>query len=449
MKTRTSYLPQLFITKLEDSFLSDKQKSVCISIFNTLLCKFNPDNDSKFFPLSSVILQDNYGKDYRKCLTFLIDSEIVECNYSYHQDSCRKYKLNYNLYKLDNNLTHYVNFNYKKTHYKKKEVVTEISDERDIPEIEKKTKLITPLSYTYRSKRILKKTLYLLRRLKVDNKVFEYINSLDCSSIVKGVYMNRITNLQHHKLLYCHRNLTNKRLDTNLTNLKKEFLDFITLDGERLSEIDLSNSQILLTRCFIDYIYKHTPKETINHSQYQHFTKLCNEGQFYEFLLRKLNLVSTDKNRTTIKKEVLIVLFSKNFVTSQTGRIMRRYISSILKCVEAFKFANGYKEYPIYLQLKESELFIDNILRLLLNKDFRLLSKHDSILCKESDFNKVKEIIDEKLTKVFGENNYNLKYNHRELVRRQNILENEQSSLEIIERLDVKTHTLENISVQI
>jgi hypothetical protein len=59
-------------------------------------------------------------------------------------------------------------------------------------------------------------------------------------------YLNsllKLKNIRSRQNIECKRNDTNLRLDTNLTNLKSELLQFVTLDGEHLVSTDLANSQ--------------------------------------------------------------------------------------------------------------------------------------------------------------------------------------------------------------
>ena len=68
----------------------------------------------------------------------------------------------------------------------------------------------------------------------------------------------------------------------------------------------------------------------------------------------------------------------------------------------------GNAAFPVLLQNIESSLFVDTILTELLNKNIKALSKHDSILCKESDVQKVKLVIQRVLDGLLGENTYKL-----------------------------------------
>jgi hypothetical protein len=69
------------------------------------------------------------------------------------------------------------------------------------------------------------------------------------------IYLDSLVKLKHIRQrpnIYCKRNETNKRLDTNLTNLKSEFIQYLRLDGERLMSIDLANSQFTIKSRLIE-----------------------------------------------------------------------------------------------------------------------------------------------------------------------------------------------------
>jgi len=69
----------------------------------------------------------------------------------------------------------------------------------------------------------------------------------------------------------------------------------------------------------------------------------------------------------------------------------------------------GDNQFAITLQKKESEIFIDGLLSKLQKTGFKVLSKHDSILCKKSDVTAVKGFVMNYLNEVFGKGNYQLK----------------------------------------
>lgn len=75
--------------------------------------------------------------------------------------------------------------------------------------------------------------------------------------------------------------------------------------------------------------------------------------------------------------------------------------------VSAYKYASN--QLAVGLQALEAAIMIDAILAKLLRKGYKVFSKHDSILCKESDAPEVLELVKAELDKVFGADGYALK----------------------------------------
>ena len=69
----------------------------------------------------------------------------------------------------------------------------------------------------------------------------------------------------------------------------------------------------------------------------------------------------------------------------------------------------GNAALAVTLQRIESRIFVDNILARLLSSGYRVFSKHDSILCKESDQAAVTAIVRAELDRELGIGAYTLK----------------------------------------
>ncbi len=75
----------------------------------------------------------------------------------------------------------------------------------------------------------------------------------------RSAYLNsllKLKGIRRRVNVNCARNTTNGRLDTNLTNLKEGLIDLVRLDGEKLINIDLNNSQFTILSYFIEHIIK-------------------------------------------------------------------------------------------------------------------------------------------------------------------------------------------------
>ena len=83
------------------------------------------------------------------------------------------------------------------------------------------------------------------------------------------------------------------------------------------------------------------------------------------------------------------------------------YISEGMNYHEAKDKGNA--SLAVTLQQIESVIFIDCILTRLLKSGYRVFTKHDSILCKESDVAAVTAIVTEELNRELGIDSYTLK----------------------------------------
>jgi hypothetical protein len=273
-----------------------------------------------------------------------------------------------------------------------------------------------------------------------------------------------------NKSVYAKRNKTNYRLDSNLTSFPSLLLPHLTLGGETLISIDLSNSQFTIladliikghfqeelhqinnsiksftlmfpfrnesdssnsfTGHFIQYIndtLTHQPvaaymsansamtaqqkskKGVISDSlggfpaDLLHFIELAKSGKIYGYIKEKLNL----KNVADAKQFAFEMFFAKHKYQGPGKLQLKKIFPTLISIIDAYKKNNGDKEFAILLQKRESDIFIDRILHRLANKGYKVLSKHDSILCVASELKEVemeaRTILDEEL------GNYRLK----------------------------------------
>ena len=206
---------------------------------------------------------------------------------------------------------------------------------------------------------------------------------------------------------YGKRNKTNFRLDTNLTNLNKIFFDFkcISLDGEPLVEIDLKNSQptllaYLLSNPIIIYGFKRLNGVSIPAIEYNEdvrsFIYSAQNGTLYDCIASR-----TGTKRETAKKVFLKIMFSKPGWNSEMKSKVTRLFPTIIKWMDSFKKTQrDHKVLAIVLQKIESEIFIDKIYRKLRSERYTVYTKHDCILCKESEYEEIKKIVSQELFKL-------------------------------------------------
>jgi len=298
----------------------------------------------------------------------------------------------------------------------------------------------------------------------------------------------RLKEIRKRPNIFCARNATNRRLDTNLTNIASVLLPLIRLDGERLVSIDLATSQFTILAHVIEQSFEainnlgnenklektlmcRTAKSpskglgseidlstrtspsfidkeiisTINVTKFieksdekcgvtcsipsdlREFIDLTKSGIFYD---RFADLLSADSGRTytryEAKKMMFITLFSAHRYNPSEKQLLAHYYPSLVTWTNEFKKLSikyrladglppaeardkGNAALAVLLQNIESGIFIDQILARLLREGFRLFTKHDSILCKESDLDRVRAIVTQELDGAFGVGGYQLK----------------------------------------
>ena len=287
------------------------------------------------------------------------------------------------------------------------------------------------------------------------DNALKWINSIEDES-KKIVYTIAINQFSDVRFRYFKRNNTNNRLDTNLTNLKKELRQFII--GDFVS-IDLKNSQpfllsILLEKIakILNYFYlknldinkytlegifnnKHLPlclqNDILNLAKYfglqafkslllirknhefsfftnlSTFKKWVSDGIFYdEFMNKYENEITRDE----VKKIMFGVLFSQNrtyinhrliIPYQKEKEIFASVFPVIYEIIKILK-EKEHNKLAIYLQRIESNLFIDNVAKNLVEIGIIPITIHDSIIIPEYQKGKALNLIKDVFKKEFG-----------------------------------------------
>jgi len=237
-------------------------------------------------------------------------------------------------------------------------------------------------------------------------------------------YFVSINQIEDKRLRYFKRNKTNKRLDTNVTNLKSDLRQFLI--GDYVS-VDLKNSQPFILGIFLDVILNERVtlcpylqliiiyktfgikriKGFLNFRQNQEKSIMANfnmyfnsvtEGVFYEtFIDRYIGNVS----RNDVKDIMFKVLFSKNEIYKDHSKfipfkkekeVFESVYTFIYQAVKSLKTRDN-AIMPVYLQKIESYLFIDIISKELVENGIIPLTIHDSVIVKIKDQAKTIEIM--------------------------------------------------------
>ena len=137
------------------------------------------------------------------------------------------------------------------------------------------------------------------------------------------------------------------------------------------------------------------------------FIELAKSGQLYEFIRDHAGLPTGVKGRAQAKLMMFEICFSKHNNHTTAKAKLRELFPNLVGMIDAYKKQNGNNQFAITLQKEESRLFIDIILPKLYKAGYKVLSKHDSILCKESDKEAVERLMREELDEALGD--YQLK----------------------------------------
>jgi len=202
---------------------------------------------------------------------------------------------------------------------------------------------------------------------------------------------------------------TNGRLNTTISNLKSEFISngYITLGGEKLLDIDLSNSQPCLLSYFLSDTNKacetfpllnkeyQIPNFESTSTTYNLFKEKASNGQIYEYISETAGM-----DRQTAKMLFLKTLFSKpKYSRTKT---LKQLFPDVFEWINQFKMDNGcHKKMAIMLQKLESEIFIKHIYKTLNDEKYTVFTKHDSIVCKQSQMEEIKDRV-ESILNGFG-----------------------------------------------
>jgi hypothetical protein len=162
------------------------------------------------------------------------------------------------------------------------------------------------------------------------------------------------------------------------------------------------------------------------------FLNLTKTGIFYEELARLMSEnEDREVTRSEAKKAMFLTAFSSHRYNPRPKQLLKAHYPELVKWMNEFKKASirfyeeegmskkdarqkGNASLSVMLQQIESRVFIDNILTKLLRGGFRVFTKHDSILCKESDKEAVEAIVRHELNKLFGNGGYQLKIEYND-----------------------------------
>ena len=244
----------------------------------------------------------------------------------------------------------------------------------------------------------------------------------EISNELYNIRLRSIYAIAEHEIFF-NRNTTNYRVDTNLTNIKKELRNFIR--GEFI-QIDLTNSQPYLFNYIIRY-YNHLYTNVsycgvmlgeiplspamdklfrglknppvLNKKEIEKYRILTQGGTIYELFVDSFNI-----SRQDAKKLFLAVMYSPNKSKNyrEEKKVFQKEFPTIYKLICKLKSRN-YKGLSIALQQLESEIFIDIIARMIIELDIITYTVHDSVIVLKAHKKEVLELMIKVFIQYFNE----------------------------------------------
>lgn len=353
------YLTEIDKIKYKDNNL---KTDYLINIIHELILKFYFTNEP-CHNLWSSILRRKYGKYYHFYMQYLVEHKFMFLISNYYAGKKAKtYKLNITdldviRCKVDDKIL------LKK--HKKEYLYKTFTSQQETPiELDLRKKLINDL---YHVEIDYKKSLNWLKDAKesktIDlNKYFKNLSSID--GIESGHIFFKFDSYG--------------RLHTNYTVLKKYIRNnYLTIDGEEISEIDISNSQPLF---FAKFLKNEIGEENFN-DEVRRYVDIVKNGLIYD----EIQDAFPDRLKTRKEAKILMykVLFGNNIDKKTESKMFRKLYPTIYEYLKEFKdLFENYKTLSHKLQLLESNFIFNEVITSIKEKfpKIRLFTVHDSIV---------------------------------------------------------------------
>ncbi|MEO6175637.1 MAG: hypothetical protein ABIP27_10855 [Flavobacterium circumlabens] len=455
-KFRSFLLPKevveaLFLTAHNIPLQNSKESEIIVglSIINDILSKSNQnkklDDDYSFhcIPMDSRFLKTKYGNDYNNYITWLIIHNVIwkdfyfdnrtthyylqlnETYISKINSLCREndipvesigevidtYCLRDNIeISLESHAIKGINQNQKNrifnSWYKIKVPITKTNKKFLTKDYEAESTYINNAP-----KHIKKMGSHYRKELKIDykkaiehsenryfNELSEAKNSKEEHSAFKR-YSSRISSISAihngslNKTLRFKRNDTNKRLDTNLTNMASDLRQFI-VGYENMSYLDLCNSQPVLFNILLQSYRKNASESLLQ--EIDNYFSITTSGKWYEWLQGLYGL-----SRNECKEIWMKIAYSENSHNKEVKKVFQKQFPLIYSIIAEIKKEN-YANFAIALQKIESKIFIDVICKELVSHNIIPYTMHDGLLVPSEDEEKTLKIMQSTLKERLG-----------------------------------------------
>ena len=240
--------------------------------------------------------------------------------------------------------------------------------------------------------------LMLATNIDEENKAYKRYSSRIAS-------ITAIKNGRLNKTLRFNRNNTNKRLDTNLTNMASDLRPFI-IGYQSMAYLDLSNSQPVLFNKILQAYRENASIIVLKEiDRYLHITTA---GRWYEELIRVFDVkygpdenLNFEEARNVCKNVWMLLAYSQNNELRNLKKVFALeypFISSLIKDIKK----TNYNQLAISLQLIESDVFIDKICKQLVAEDIIPYTMHDGLLVPKDAKDRTKDVMMYHLKEIIG-----------------------------------------------
>lgn len=211
-------------------------------------------------------------------------------------------------------------------------------------------------------------------------------NHFDTGSEERKSYLSSIS-LINEKEIFQSVDETSYRFHSNLTNLATPLRKFLTVNGEKLYNVDIKCSQ----PTFLALLMSKRPN--IDPTELSILLDICEKGRFYEYMSEKsgLNLDLTNyKIRKEFKEKIFSgCLFDKNRENlSKWELIFNSLFPTIFAEIRNIKSIR-YNQLAVMLQKEESEFIFKTVAKIQadISKSTPILTIHDSIISTKEGIN--------------------------------------------------------------
>ena len=334
--------------------------SYLINIIHELIIKYYFSNNLDIkFNLSSTILRKKYGEHYNYYIEYLCENGFISLVSKYYVGKKT------NTYKIESKCIYdvsrwksYDNFLLKKSKDRYETSITEMTQSSIHPDV--RQRLVSSLNYI---------------QIDYDGSM-DYINNLRKNkSIEDSKYYKNLISIENINIQNIYFNFDDfGRFHTNFTILKKEIRnEFLSIDNEILTEVDIKNSQPL----FFAVLLKDELAE-INIDTQKYFD-LVKAGLLYDDIVQ--NSILTE--RSEAKELIYKVLFGNNKSNRKENKIFKNLYPSVYEYILEFKdLQDDYKKLSHELQRMESEFVFNKVIKEIYETypNLILFTVHDSII---------------------------------------------------------------------